>query len=119
MPMARLSAQREKLYDLITGDEDARVCRGIPSDACDDQPHNFFAYLGANSLSKVADELSSARLVLPWLLGALGAPAAFTGFLVPIRESGVLLPQCSWRNSGPPETRLDWVCWWWRAAWRA
>ena len=41
----------------------------------------------------VAVELASARLVLPWLLGALGAPAVFTGFLVPIREAGVLLPQ--------------------------
>ena len=27
------------------------------------------------------------------LLGALGAPAVFVGFLVPIREAGVLLPQ--------------------------
>ncbi|MCB1800716.1 MAG: MFS transporter [Gammaproteobacteria bacterium] len=82
-----------QLYNLITGDEDARVCRDIPPESCHDQPRNFFAYLGANTLNKVADELSSAKLVLPWMLGALGAPAAFTGFLVPIRESGVLLPQ--------------------------
>lgn len=82
-----------QLYDLVTGDEDARVCRDIPPESCDDQPRNFFAYLGANLLSKVADELSSAKLVLPWLLGALGAPAVFVGLLVPIRESGVLLPQ--------------------------
>jgi len=83
----------DQLYNLVTGDEDARVCRDIPAESCHDQPRNFFAYLGANALSKVADELSSARLVLPWMLGALGAPAAFAGFLVPIRESGVLLPQ--------------------------
>jgi MFS family permease len=83
----------DQLYNLVTGDEDARVCKDIPAESCDDQPRNFFAYLGANTLNKLADELSSARLVLPWMLGALGAPAAFTGFLVPIRESGVLLPQ--------------------------
>ncbi|WP_295538348.1 MFS transporter [uncultured Thiohalocapsa sp.] len=82
-----------QLYDFVTGDEDARVCKDIPPASCDDQPRNFFAYLGANLLSKVADELSSAKLVLPWLLGALGAPAVFVGLLVPIRESGVLLPQ--------------------------
>jgi len=41
----------------------------------------------------VADELASAKLILPWLMGALGAPSALVGFLVPIRESGVLLPQ--------------------------
>lgn len=81
------------VYDYITGDEDARVCKDIPDAACRHLPRNFFAYLFANFLSKVADELSSARLVLPWLLGALGAPAAFVGFLVPVREAGVLLPQ--------------------------
>jgi hypothetical protein len=82
-----------QIYDLITGDEDARVCKEIPETACRHQPRNFFAYLVSNVFTKVADELTSARLILPWLLGVLGAPAAFTGFLVPIREAGVLLPQ--------------------------
>jgi len=81
------------LYDMLTGDEDARVCRDIPDSACQDQPRNFFAYLLANLLGKIADEIASARLILPWLLASVGAPAAFTGFLVPIREAGVLLPQ--------------------------
>lgn len=80
-------------YDLITGDEDARVCRDIPEEACNDQPRNFFAYLVANLFSKIADELASARLVLPWMLASVGAPVVFSGFLVPIREAGVLLPQ--------------------------
>lgn len=83
----------EELYDRITGDEDARVCKDIPEAACNDQPRNFFAYLGANLLGKVADEIASAKLVIPWLFGTLGVPATFTGFLVPIREAGVLLPQ--------------------------
>jgi MFS family permease len=82
-----------QLYDLVTGDEDARVCKDIPPESCHEQPRNFFAYLVANLLSKVADDLSSAKLVLPWLLGALGAPAVLVGLLVPIREAGVLLPQ--------------------------
>jgi hypothetical protein len=83
----------EGLYDLVTGDEDARVCKDIPPASCNDQPRNFFAYLGANLLTKVADELCSAKLILPWLLGAVGAPAALVGLLVPIREAGVLVPQ--------------------------
>ncbi|WP_019625834.1 MFS transporter [Thioalkalivibrio sp. ALJT] len=81
------------LYETIAGDEDARVCKDIPEEACRAQPANFFVHLIANTLSKIGDELASARLVLAWLLGALGAPAAFAGFLVPIRESGSLLPQ--------------------------
>jgi len=83
----------EALYNRITGDEDARVCKDIPAGACHHQPHNFFAYMWANLLGKVADEIASAKLVIPWSFGLLGVPAAFTGFLVPIREAGVLLPQ--------------------------
>ena len=81
------------LYDQVTGEEDARVCKEIPDEACADQPRNFFAYLSANVLNKISDELVSARLTLPWLFSVLGVPAAFVGFLVPIREAGVLLPQ--------------------------
>lgn len=83
----------DNMYDLITGDEDARVCKDIPDSACNDQPRNFFAYLVANLLGKVADEIASAKLIIPWLFGMLGVPALFAGFLVPIREGGVLLPQ--------------------------
>jgi hypothetical protein len=83
----------DSLYDLVTGDEDARVCKDIPSESCNDQPRNFFTYLSANLLTKVADELASAKLVLPWLIGWLGAPALLVGLLVPIREAGVLVPQ--------------------------
>ena len=81
------------LYDQVTGDEDARVCKEIPDEACAEQPRNFFAYLSANFLNKISDELVSARLTLPWLFSILGVPAGFIGFLVPIREAGVLLPQ--------------------------
>jgi hypothetical protein len=81
------------LYDLATGDEDARVCKDIPDAACNDQPQNFFLQLGALVCSKIGDELASAKLVLPWLLSAAGAPAVFIGLLVPIRESLSLLPQ--------------------------
>lgn len=81
------------LYDQVTGDEDARVCKEIPEEACVEQPRNFFAYLVANLLNKISDELVSARLTLPWLFSILGVPAAIVGFLVPIREAGVLLPQ--------------------------
>ncbi|MDF7802023.1 hypothetical protein P4C99_21280 [Pontiellaceae bacterium B1224] len=83
----------EALYNRITGDEEARVCKDIPDSACNDQPRNFFAYLVANLLGKVADEIGSAKLIIPWLFGMLGVPALFTGFLVPVREGGVLLPQ--------------------------
>ena len=89
----RFESRVDNLYNLVTGDEDARVCKDIPESACDDQPRNFFAYLLANLGNKIADELSSAKLILPWMMTSLGAPVALTGYLVPLRETGVLLPQ--------------------------
>jgi hypothetical protein len=81
------------VYDLVAGDEDARVCKDIPESACREMPRNFFLHLIANTASKIGDELASAKLVLAWLMAALGAPAFLAGFLVPVRESGSLLPQ--------------------------
>jgi hypothetical protein len=81
------------LYDLLTGDEDARVCRDIPEVACREQPQNFFVHIGSLVASKTGDRLSSSKLVLSWLFTALGAPAFMLGLLVPIRESLSLIPQ--------------------------
>ena len=82
-----------RLYDLATGEEDARLCRDIPDDQCREQPRNFLHQILAQALSKTGDTLADSKVVLPWLLGAVGAPAFLVGFLVPIRESLALLPQ--------------------------
>jgi hypothetical protein len=81
------------LYDLLTGDEDARVCRDIPEAACREQPRNFFIHIGSLVASKAGDRLSSSKLVLSWLFTGLGAPTFMLGLLVPIRESLSLIPQ--------------------------
>lgn len=91
--MAKSKVSQSQLYEWLTGDEDSRMCRDISDTACHEQPRNFFLHLFAALGNKLADELSSARLVLPWLLGAIGAPLWMVGLLVPIRESGSLLPQ--------------------------
>jgi len=83
----------DRLYNFLVEEEDARVCKDIPPEACTEVPGNFFKIGATQTLTKLADELSSAKTVLPWLLSALGAPAFWIGFLVPIRESGSLLPQ--------------------------
>jgi Major Facilitator Superfamily len=81
------------LYDLLTGDEDARVCREIPEVACREQPRNFFIHIGSLVASKTGDRLASPKLVLSWLFTTLGAPTFMLGLLVPIRESLSLIPQ--------------------------
>ncbi|QOR39740.1 MFS transporter [Billgrantia diversa] len=91
--MAEREISQSRLYERLTGDEDSRMCQDIADEACREQPRNFFLHLFAALGNKLADELSSARLVLPWLLGVIGAPLGMVGLLVPIRESGALLPQ--------------------------
>lgn len=52
-----------------------------------------FRIIVALVLSKLTDILLSAKTTLPTLLNTLGAPSWMLGLLVPLRESGSLLPQ--------------------------
>lgn len=88
-----LNKTTERVYKYLAEDEDARVCKDIPDSACDAQPRSFVLMLLSLILTKLGDSLVSARLVLPWMLSTLGAPAVFISALVPLRESLALLPQ--------------------------
>ncbi|CUH76051.1 MFS transporter [Tropicibacter naphthalenivorans] len=57
------------------------------------EARNGLRHMVSLSMTKIADGLIDPKLVLSWLTGALGVPAAITGLLVPIREAGALLPQ--------------------------
>jgi hypothetical protein len=99
MPAAPSTAPRttatwaESVYERLTNDDDGRVCKAITDDACRETPGNFARMLVANTLSTVADSVASAKTTLPWLVLHLGAPSWITSLLVPIRESGSMLPQ--------------------------
>lgn len=82
----------DQLYGLIANEEDARVCKDIPEEACREVPRNFFLILASNVLTKLGDLLISPKTVLAWLMSTIGAPA-LVAWLVPIRESGSLIPQ--------------------------
>lgn len=82
----------DQLYGLIANEEDARVCKDIPDEACQEVPRNFFLILASNVLTKLGDLLISPKTVLAWLMSAIGAPA-LVAWLVPIRESGSMVPQ--------------------------
>ena len=82
----------DRLYGLIANEEDARVCKDIPDSACREVPRNFFLILAANVFTKLGDLLISPKTVLAWLMSAVGAPA-LVAWLVPIRESGSMIPQ--------------------------
>ncbi len=85
-------ARIDQLYGLIANEEDARICKDIPEEACREVPKNFFLILAANVLTKLGDLLISPKTVLAWMMSAVGAPA-LVAWLVPIRESGSMIPQ--------------------------
>ncbi len=75
-----------------------RLTDSSPGEVDDDVSANFFRLLLARTGSKIADRLASPKTTLAWLLQALGAPAIFIGVIVPLRESGSLLPQALLSN---------------------
>jgi MFS family permease len=83
----------DTVYDRLANDQGKRVCEGISDEACRVVPVNFLRTLMASTLTSIGDRLANAKTTLPWLLGYLGAPTWCISLLVPIRESGSMLPQ--------------------------
>ncbi len=84
---------RNTIYELLTGDDEGRVCRDIPASACRHQPANVVRHVLSLGATKSGDGLADPKIVLAWLLVAVGAPVYLLGVLVPVREAGALLPQ--------------------------
>jgi len=87
-------------YEDITGADEA---------VRDREARNGVRHMVSLSMTKVADGLIDPKLVLSWLAGALGAPAALVGLLVPIREAGALLPQILLAGWVQSRTRRKWI----------
>lgn len=78
---------------LVDDDTSAQVCRDLPESACREQPRNYGVHVVSLSLTKVGEGLADPKLVLAWLLDAIGTPTWALGLLVPVRESLAMLPQ--------------------------
>ncbi|WP_370586129.1 MFS transporter [Tessaracoccus sp. MC1679] len=82
----------ERFYSaLLHRDIDAE--RALPGGAGEHVAGNGLRQVVASALQSSGDQIVKPSTVLPWLLNALGAPTALIGLLVPIRESGSMLPQ--------------------------
>lgn len=84
---------KEQIYDWITDDGEERVCEAISEDQCTNVPGNFLKNTASGFCSKLAEQLVSPGVTLPWILSILGASSVFTGLLVPLKNTGSLLPQ--------------------------
>lgn len=84
----------ERAYEILSGDDATeRACEAIPDAACTEVPRNYVLNVVNGSCTKLAEQLASPQLVLPWIIGAIGGPAAVVGWLVPLKQAGSLIPQ--------------------------
>lgn len=82
----------DSLYSrLIDRDVDSEA--DLPQQVRKDLPANGLRQVGAMAMQSSGDQIMNASTVLPWLFATLGVPGSLVGFLVPIRESGSMLPQ--------------------------
>ncbi len=82
----------ERAYSALVV-RDPEVERELPDTVRADVPGNALRQIAAHALQSSGDQATKASTVLPWLFHALGVPPALAGVLVPIRESGSMLPQ--------------------------
>ncbi len=82
-----------RLYGIVTGEKGAPNCNSLSDDACTHVPQNFLLNAASGNPVRLAQRIAGPDLVLPWLLGFLGAPAFFVGLLLPAHRFGVLIPQ--------------------------
>lgn len=85
------SASVRWYHRLVTADREAEDEHGGPQRVAS----GGLRLITANALQSAGDQVVNAKTVLPWLLALLGAPAALVGLLVPVRESGSMLPQAA------------------------
>ena len=70
---------------------------------------NALLIIVGQTSSKLGDVICNAKTVLTWLMGVVGAPPALTALLVPIRESGSMLPQALISGFVKRAPRRKWV----------
>ena len=104
----------ERAYAVLSGEDTTeRACEAIPESACSDVPRNYLLNVANGLCTKLAEQLASPGLVLPWLLSALGTPAVITGYLLPLKQAGSLLPQMAVAARIRSASRRKW---WWTGA---
>lgn len=99
----------EKFYNFINIEDKEPNCDGISSEACDNVPRNYFIIFISSLFTKLGDTLSNPKTVLTWLMGYVNAPVYLISFIVPIRESGSMLPQILIANYVKTKAIRKWI----------
>lgn len=99
----------EKLYKYLNNEKEERVCKGITDEACDKTVGNYFKLLLAFVFTKLGDALSDPKTVLTWLMTYVNAPVYLISLIVPIRESGSMVPQIAISNYVNRKSIRKWI----------
>jgi hypothetical protein len=83
----------ERLYHYLHKGDKQGVCNDITEDACQYVPRNFFLQIFSNVFTQLGDTLSNPKTVLTWLMSYVSAPVYLISLIVPLRESGSMVPQ--------------------------
>ena len=83
----------ERLYYYLNKGDKQGVCTDITEDACKYVPRNFFLQIFSNMFIQLGDTLSNPKTVLTWLMSYVSAPVYLISLIVPLRESGSMVPQ--------------------------
>ncbi|WP_027852457.1 MFS transporter [Marinobacterium litorale] len=109
--MSKRTTLTDNLYQKLINEEDARACKAIDDNACREVPGNFFLTIISQFLTQLGDAVSNPKIVLPWVMESVAAPLYLMGLLVPIRESGSMMPQLIIASyiRGLPIRKWTWV----------
>lgn len=83
----------ETIYNTLTDSDDDDRAVELSDAAFARAPRSFLLILLSSFLTKLGDALASTKTTIPWLVTATGAPPFVIGLLVPLRESGSMIPQ--------------------------
>ncbi|SNS85234.1 Major Facilitator Superfamily protein [Ekhidna lutea] len=83
----------EQVYEYLVESGEERACDSITEESCKEAPGNFLLN-GLNGFAtKLAEQIASPELIIPYVFSLLGVPSFYSGLLVPIKNTGSLLPQ--------------------------
>ncbi|MEZ2414777.1 MFS transporter [Muriicola sp. E247] len=83
----------DKVAKLLNLELELRSCEPIAEEHCEEVPGNFLKNAFSGFCSKLAEQLVSPNVTLPWILSLVGSGSGFSGMLVPLKNLGSLLPQ--------------------------
>jgi small-conductance mechanosensitive channel len=78
--MENRKSRIKRVYTILSGDDEFdRACKIIPDSLCTNLPLNYVMNVVNGAASKLAEQVASAKVVLPWLLSTMGVVTLLFG----------------------------------------